>query len=574
MKIKPYLEKMNSILEEIISAKDNIRNVEKDLDELEKRYQGNELDYNEYSRLKKKILSGKKKENVLESYEIYTNSLKDKLIDLNSKALKAIYDDKSYTRLEIGRKAAKSEKHTTLPPTEALEVGEFEVPKVRKEVEVAEQEEKEARIEEERKEEEMAVPTPEELSLMKPPEPVKLNFFKRLVYAFQAKEKPWLDQSDENVVFGGIFSKAFLSYLLQGKEKKKETAFGATKVLPSILSYETGKKSDFDIDINKKDILDPYLLEKQIKELKSLISKKKPEIYKASTLGYLANISVRKLSIYFIEKYPDFFRKIYTAVRFANLKVLANTYINIIFFLTILSSLFSVPVFTVFFALQGGPPGMIMLKILGAVIMVTNFTFWMGVYYPFMKAKSRKRSINTNLPFAIDHMSSVIASGVSPATMFNLISNSREYGEISIEIEKVVNYTEFFGYDILTALKAVALTTPSEQFKEFIDGFVSTIETGGDLKEYLSQKSSEALLNYRLERQKYIESLSTYSDIYTGVLIAAPLFFVTALSLVSVLGGTIGGLSINTIITLGTYVAIPGLNLMFLVFLELNQPEI
>ena len=234
----------------------------------------------------------------------------------------------------------------------------------------------------------------------------------------------------------------------------------------------------------------------------------------------------------------------------------------------------SIPIFTVFFALQGNPIGIVFLRTILALVVVTNLTFWSGFYYPFMKAKSRRRSINTNLPFAIDHMSSVIAAGVNPSTMFKLISTSREYGEISIEIEKITNYVNFFGYDILTAIKAVALITPSEDFKEFLDGFVSAIETGGDLKAYLSQKSSEALLNYRLERQKYVESLSTYSDLYTGVLIAAPLFFVTALSLVSVLGGTIGGMSVNSIITLGTYLIIPGLNLLFLIFLELNQPEI
>jgi archaellum biogenesis protein FlaJ (TadC family) len=82
------------------------------------------------------------------------------------------------------------------------------------------------------------------------------------------------------------------------------------------------------------------------------------------------------------------------------------------------------------------------------------------------------------------------------------------------------------------------------------------------------------MLNYRLERQKYVESLATYSDIYTGVLIAAPLFFVTALSLVSVIGGDVGGISINTLINLGTYLIIPALNVLFLIFLELNQPEI
>ena len=66
----------------------------------------------------------------------------------------------------------------------------------------------------------------------------------------------------------------------------------------------------------------------------------------------------------------------------------------------------------------------------------------------------------------------------------------------------------------------------------------------------------------------------TTAYIYTGVLIAAPLFFVTALSLVSAFGGTLGGIPVNTLITLGTYVMIPLLNIVFLVFLEVNQPEV
>ncbi|MBN2367485.1 type II secretion system F family protein [Candidatus Woesearchaeota archaeon] len=580
MKIKPYLDEMNNLIHEIISAKENIQTVMEELDRLDLRYQGKEINYKDYITTKKKILSGRKRDNVEDAYKTYTNSLKKKLKQLNSKILKAIYEDKSHTKLVVSHQPKKIEKQISLPPLETLEVGEFEIPQAKKEEKEAvilEEKEKEIEMPDIRVPEapaEPEAPAPGEMEFLKAPSPAKLSFIKRLVYAFQAKEKPWLDKAEaEGVQFGGIFSRAFIDYLLEGKEKAKKQEFGETKVLPSILSYEQ-KKSDSELEVGRKDILDPYLLEKQIKELKSLISKKKPEIYKASTLGYLSNITVRKISIYFIEKYPEFFRKIYTSVRYANMKVLANTYINIIFFLTLVSGMLSIPIFTVFFALQGGPPGMIMLKTIGAVIFVANFVFWMGVYYPSMKAKSRRRSINTNLPFAIDHMSSVISSGVSPATMFNLISNSREYGEISIEIEKVVNYTEFFGYDILTALKAVALTTPSSQFKEFIDGFVSTIETGGDLKNFLSQKSGEALLNYRLERQKYVESLSTYSDIYTGVLIAAPLFFVTALSLVSVLGGTIGGMSVNSIITLGTYLVIPGMNILFLVFLELNQPEI
>ncbi len=574
LKIKKQIKEIYSILDEISDAEVNVKTVFSELNEIESKYQKREFDHSKYVRIKNKILSNRSKDEVSKSYNNYIISLKNKLIQLNSKILNLIHSDTSYNSLTYGKVAKKKPVGKTLPPISSLEIGELEIVEAKKEIKkVPKLETPIVKLEQELKTEKkpkIEIPKPTLHDISSIPKPVKLSFFKRLAYAMSAKRA---SGKKDDVKVGGIMSKEFLGYLLKGKQpEKKIEIFGKTKISPSILSSST--KVEESLDVSKTDILDPYLLEKQIKELKNLISKRKPEVYKASTLGYMSNITVRKLSIYFIEKYPEYFKNVYKSVRFGNIKVLANTYINIVFFLTVVAGLISFPLLILFFSFQKTGFALVLLKTIFFTIIASGFTFWMGFYYPKMKASTRKRSINTNLPFAIDHMSSVIASGVSPSTMFKLISNSREYGEISLEIEKVTNYIDFFGYDILTALKAVALISPSEQFKEFIDGFVSTIETGGDLKQYLSQKSAESLLNYRLERQKYVESLGTYSDIYTGVLIAAPLFFVTALSLVSVLGGKIGGMSVNTIITIGTYVVIPALNLLFLIFLELNQPEI
>jgi len=554
LKIKKDIEEMYSILEDIASADENIKSVFQDLDLIDARYQKGTYDYAEYNKLTKKITSGKSRSDLSRLYSNYILNLKNKLLKINSKILRKIYSDKSYEKLTLGKKT--TTKKTFLPSLETLEVGQFE--SIEEEI----TELKEAPVE-------IKPPKPKPIEKLIPPVPTEMNFFKRLSYIF-SDEKPWIKEG-EDVKFGGLFTKAFFNFLFSG-DVQSDRFIGDTKILPTILSYETAPDTEWDME--GKTILNPHLLEKQIQELKSLISKKKPEIYKANFLGYIANITIRRLSIYLIEKYPEFFNKLYKAIRRADMKMLANTYINIIIFISLILGIITIPIFIVIFTLQGDPFIIMFLKTLLSCTIALNLGFWGGYYYPFNKEKSRKRSVNTNLPFAIDHMSSVIASGVSPAIMFKLISHSEEYGEISVEIRKVTNYIEFFGYDIMTAMKAVALNTPSDMFKEFIDGFVSTIETGGDLKTYLSQQSSEALLNYRLERQKYVESLSTYSDIYTGVLIAAPLFFVIALSLVSVLGGQIGGMDVNTIIALGTYLVIPGLNLLFIVFLELNQPEV
>jgi len=60
----------------------------------------------------------------------------------------------------------------------------------------------------------------------------------------------------------------------------------------------------------------------------------------------------------------------------------------------------------------------------------------------------------------------------------------------------------------------------------------------------------------------------------TGVLIAAPLFFIAAMALINMLGGTLGGLGVGVVMALGAYLAIPVLNIAFMVFLQLTQPEV
>jgi flagellar protein FlaJ len=240
----------------------------------------------------------------------------------------------------------------------------------------------------------------------------------------------------------------------------------------------------------------------------------------------------------------------------------------------IASSLIGLFIFGLVFSVSALPVSQVIFRTLMMAVLAGLAAFGGFYSYPYSKMKQRRRSINTNLPFAINHMAAVSSSGVAPVRMFKLISESKEYGEISVEIEKIVNYVEVFGYDILTALRAVAATTPAYQFKDFLEGMVSTTQTGGDLKSYFAQKADEAMLNYKMERQKYTETISTYSDIYTGILIAAPLFFVAALSLVSLLGGKVGGMNVNVVIVMGTYVVIPLMNIAFMTFLEVTQPEI
>ena len=381
-------------------------------------------------------------------------------------------------------------------------------------------------------------------------------------------------QSSQTSLFGMAFPNVKIKLFdFSGKKKKLDDVIGTeTKIGKNV--FQLSELEDPEVDM-KGSRINPNLLAQEARRIKNILKKEsRVKIYKPSSIGAIANSSTKKISLYLLENYPDFFRYLYNSLRSANIKILSNTYVNIMVLFTIIAFISSMIFFIPFLFLSGYP---LLVFLFGSVFLsaaIAAGTFFSFYFYPSTIIRKRKKNINTNLPFAITHMSAVIGSGVPPVAMFKLISESEEYEEISKELAKIVEYVEIFGYDMVTATKTVAATTPSPQFKEFLDGLVSNLESGGDIKEYMDQKASESMLNYKLERDKFLELISTYSDIYTGIMIAAPLFFVVALSLVSILGGQIGGIDVNVLMAIGTYVVIPGLNIGFILFLDATQPDV
>ncbi len=217
------------------------------------------------------------------------------------------------------------------------------------------------------------------------------------------------------------------------------------------------------------------------------------------------------------------------------------------------------------------------ISIISAILSgLTVFFIALTAYhsYPFKLLEAKRRGIESNLPFAINYMAAVAESGVPPYIMFKLISDAKEYGEISKSCKKIIRNVNVFGMDITRAIKEVANKTPSEPFRRFLYGIISSIESGGDLNLYLKTSAQQALFDYRLKREKYLSALSTYADFYTAILIAAPLFFISILSVMSLIGGKVVGMDIPSAMKLGVYVFIPILNVLFLLFLQFTQPEI
>ena len=332
-------------------------------------------------------------------------------------------------------------------------------------------------------------------------------------------------------------------------------------------SPKTKKKLMEELKINQED------LEKAYPKRKTKVSQKSDfTVYVTSPFGKISNQFFGKYVSSLFDKKNSFIRNLADSVRISGMPILSRTYICMMYFASLVGAMIALFLAMVVSYLAGLNTSAMIISMIISLIGIGILVF-LGMYaYPASEAAAKSRAIDNDLPFATIHMAAVAGSGAQPIAMFRLLLKSGEYKGLESEIKKIVNLVNLFGYDLSTALKNVSLRTPSRRLKELLTGIASTIESGGSLKSYLKSVANESMATYRLERKKYVESLATYSDIYTGVLIAAPLLFIVALTIINMVGGQIGGLEVSTIAWGGTLIVLPIVNILFYLFLNITQP--
>jgi flagellar protein FlaJ len=274
------------------------------------------------------------------------------------------------------------------------------------------------------------------------------------------------------------------------------------------------------------------------------------------------------------DRYPELFIGVGESLPKSGLAIPTRNYVSIICLLSFIGFLFGIviAVFLNFYlklnVFTGFGLAVFFPIILGIIV------FFIGYSYPIQQVMSRRANIDTNLPFAIAHIGAIVASGIPPSAVFKLLAKFKEYDILAEEMRKIVTNMEVFGLDPVSAMREVAKRTPSEKLKQLLFGFVSTIESGGDLKIYLRNMGEQNLFNWRMKRQKYIQQLSTYAEFYTGLLIAAPLFIISLFSVMNMIEPNLGGFGILQLMKLSIYILIPLLNIGFIVFLHSTQVEI
>jgi flagellar protein FlaJ len=193
--------------------------------------------------------------------------------------------------------------------------------------------------------------------------------------------------------------------------------------------------------------------------------------------------------------------------------------------------------------------------------------------YPYYKADSLRRNLDSNLAFTASYLAILAGSGVPPDSMFRSLSKIPNKLAVVDESKTITRDIELFGVDTITALELASKRTSSVKFKRLLEGFISTIRSGGNLKSYLMTRSRQNLRMKRLTLKKFSDTLGILSEFYVTLLIAGPLIFVVMLSVMAMLGGGLGFMDPALMLMILTYIVIPMGSLVFIIILDALTPR-
>ncbi|HUT38135.1 MAG TPA: type II secretion system F family protein [Methanoregula sp.] len=204
-----------------------------------------------------------------------------------------------------------------------------------------------------------------------------------------------------------------------------------------------------------------------------------------------------------------------------------------------------------------------------SLLVFGGLTYLVFILYPGLEAGNRRRNIDASLPYAINYITSMSTAGITPAEVFRLLGSSTIYGQSAVEARYISREIDIFGRDLIDALRLVSASTPSRRMKEFLQGTMASVSSGGNITDYFRTKAEQYALENRQSQKMFLETLALVSESYVTAMVAGTLFLIILQSIMSVLSGDNRPMFLYAVI----YVMIPLGSIMFVIMISSMTPE-
>lgn len=165
---------------------------------------------------------------------------------------------------------------------------------------------------------------------------------------------------------------------------------------------------------------------------------------------------------------------------------------------------------------------------------------WWHLIYLRSRIARRRREIELTLPYAVTFMYALAQAGVSFDQIVTRLADSQDaYGAVSQEFERVVRDVEMFGANLYGGLENLQQVTPNDALRHLTENIQTVLESGGDLADFLRDEVDDQLERASAAQEQFITRLELLSEVFVVGFVAAPLFVLVVLIVLSFLGANV-----------------------------------
>jgi flagellar protein FlaJ len=237
----------------------------------------------------------------------------------------------------------------------------------------------------------------------------------------------------------------------------------------------------------------------------------------------------------YLEPLVDYFESLRPDLQKSDIPLSLTEYVYVMFFSVFIVFIIEFPTLAFIAGFFMRPALAFFLSFTTTLFMCLSIFFFL-YSYPTFVANRRAREIDSALPFITTYLASISASGVPPTSMFKVLSDFKEYKELSREASKIYRDTELFGMNLEQAMRKAALRTPSKEFKELLLGLITVLTSGSNLSNFFREKSRAFMQEYRRKLEEYSRMLSIMIEIYLTLIIIGSIFFIILSVIMSIFG--------------------------------------
>jgi flagellar protein FlaJ len=202
------------------------------------------------------------------------------------------------------------------------------------------------------------------------------------------------------------------------------------------------------------------------------------------------------------------------------------------------------------------------------IVMVSIITLFF--LYPANTVQDRAKKIDNALHFATLYMATLSTTGMPASIMFKVISDFKEFGEISKISRQISEDVEIFGYDMPESLARHADNVPSPGLSELLWGIRATIISGGDISKFLDEKAKTFTNLFKRRLEEYVQTMSLFMEMYITVVIVGTVLLIVLSTIMGMMGGFMGQMETIQVLFIG--LGVPFVTTAFILMLKTISP--